>query len=209
MGNLIETSAGNTGLEGHAPVAMVGSGSTWTRIWPTKYTASWANKQGRRLSMSRQNASNVRRRGETAKTAKTHRTPERAASHPPIGAAWAAPTSVRVAAVLVAGIVLGVLLSSGLQNIVAQQPAGAQRWEYGRFGFAMAGVVWSTPDHHFVAEDPADLHRYIAKTEPQGNVSPVEIVNLIGSRGWELVSVTYSRDPRDYDDYWFKRSDNR
>ncbi len=156
--------------------------------------------------MSKQIATSRRKPATpTAKRATPHKT-ERAGSRTRPRRSWTALTPpVRVVGVLIAGLVVGIFISSGLQKVVAQ-PEQARIWEYSRFTFALAGVSWSTPDGHYAAQGRDDLYRYIANGDPQGDITSVDIANLIGSRGWELVSVSYSEDPRGADNYWFKRS---
>ncbi len=157
--------------------------------------------------MSKQITTSRRKPGTpTEKRATRHKT-ERAGSRTRPRRSWAALTPpVRVVGALIAGLVVGTFMSLGLQKVIAEPPEQARRWEYSRFAFALAGVSWSTPDRHYAAEETDDLYRYIANSDPQGDITSVDIANLIGSRGWELVSVNYSEDPRGDDNYWFKRS---
>ena len=129
-----------------------------------------------------------------------------AGSRTRLGRFWAARTPVRVVGVLIVVLVVGIVLPSGLQKVIAESPEKVQSWQYSRFTFALTGVSWSTPDRHYVAQEPDELYRYIAESDAQGQITTVEIANLIGSLGWELVSVTYADDPRGYDNYWFKRA---
>ncbi len=144
------------------------------------------------------------RRGTPTK--KTRQKPESAGRRPRPGRSWASQGGVRIAGTLLVGLLVGMLFTSGLKRVTAESPGKGRRWQYSRFTFALDSVSWSTPDRHYVAEDLDDLHRYIAKSDPQGQITPVGIANLIGNRGWELVNVSYSRDPRGYDYYWFRRS---
>ena len=156
--------------------------------------------------MSKQTATSRSRRGIPTKGLATGQKPEPAGSRTWPGRFWAAQTPVRVVGVLIVGLVIGILLPSGLQKVIAEPPEEVQRWQYSRFTFAPTGVSWSTPDRHYVAQEPDELYRYIAESDSQGQITTVEIANLIGSLRWELVSVTYSNDPRGYDNYWFKRA---
>ncbi len=155
--------------------------------------------------MSRQIATNRPKRGIPTDRRAARQKTQRDGSRPRRVRSLVAPTRVRVVGALIVGLVLGLFLSSGLRTVIAESRETAHRWEYARFTFAQADVTWSTPDHHYVAEGLDDLYRYIADREPQGPVTSVGIANLIGSRGWELESVSYSTDPRGRDSYWFKR----
>ncbi len=156
--------------------------------------------------MSKQISNSRRKPGTpTAMRATRHKT-ERAGSRTRPRRSWAALTPpVRIVGALIAGLVVGIFMSSGLQKVIAQTEQ-APEWEYGRLTFALAGVSWSTPDRHYGAEERDELYRYIANSDPQRDITSVDIANLIGSRGWELVSVSYSEDMRGDDNYWFKRS---
>lgn len=149
--------------------------------------------------MSKQIATNRPKRGAARQNT------QRAGSRSQRIRSLVAPTRVRVIGALIVGVVFGLFLSSGLGTVIAESRETAHRWEYARFTFGRADVTWSTPDDHYVAEEPDDLYRYIADREPQGHITSIGIVNLIGSRGWELESVSYSTDPRGGDNYWFKR----
>lgn len=104
------------------------------------------------------------------------------------------------------------MLTTGLQvrvlnrEVVAGPAAGPGTGQYGRLGVALTGVSWSTTDRHHAAEDLEELAGYITDSPHQGEMTPLEMVNLIGSHGWELVSVSNSTDPRDDDSYWFRRA---
>ncbi len=156
--------------------------------------------------MSKQTATSRRKPGTPTEKQATRHNTERAGSRTRPRRSWVTLTPpVRLVGVLIAGLVVGIFMSSGLQKVIAQ-PEQARRWEYSRFTFALAGVSWSTPDRYYGAEERDDLYRYIANSDPQRDITSVDIANLIGSRGWELVSVSYSEDPRGADNYWFKRS---
>ena len=119
---------------------------------------------------------------------------------------WVAQGRAQVIGMLVIGFVLGVALTSGLKGVVAGQVAGPGTYQYGRLGVALTGVSWSTTDRHHAAEDLEELAGYITDSPHQGEMTPLELVNLVGSRGWELVSVSNATDPRDDDSYWFRRA---
>ena len=155
--------------------------------------------------MSKQIATNRPKRGIPTERRAARQKTQRDGSRPRRVRSLVAPTRVRVVGALIVGLVFGLFLSSGLRTVIAESRETAHRWEYARFTFAQADVTWSTPDHHYVAEGLDDLYRYIADREPQGHITSVGIANLIGSRGWELESVSYSTDPRGRDSYWFKR----
>ena len=156
--------------------------------------------------MSTQSATNRRKPGTPTARRATRQKTARAGSRTRRRRSWTTLTPpVRVLGALIAGLVVGIFISSGLQKVIAE-PEQARRWEYSRFTFALAGVSWTTPDRDYAAEERDGLYRYLANTDPQGDITSVDIANLIGSRGWELVSVSYSADPRGDDNYWFKRS---
>ena len=122
------------------------------------------------------------------------------------GRSWITRGRADVIGMLAVGFVFGVVSSLGLKAVVAGQDAGSGAWQYGRLGVGLTGASWSTTDRHHAADDLGELAGKITNSSPGGEMSPLELVNLIGGRGWELVSVSYATDPRDNDRYWFRRS---
>ncbi len=155
--------------------------------------------------MSKQMATAGRRRENPSKRPATRRKPVPAVSHTRAGPSRVAHGPVHLIWMLAVGLVVGALLSSGLRGVFAGQTACSGSWQYGRFSTGLAGASWSTPDRHYAAEELEELYGYIASSQHQGEITAVELVNLIGSHGWELVSVSAARDARDSDNYWFKR----
>ena len=121
----------------------------------------------------------------------------------PVTTNWAEQPGVRLLAALIAGLVVGMVASSGLRSVAAghSQPAS---WQYGRLSVSPSGATWSAPHREHSAAELKDLYRQLTGTQPQSEVTPTEITSLIGARGWELVSVTYG-DKRSADNYWFRR----
>ncbi len=116
---------------------------------------------------------------------------------------WAEQPGVRVLAALIAGVVLGMVASSGHRTVVAGQPE-ASSWQYGRLSVGPSSATWSAPHRKHSAAGLEDLYRQLTGTKASAHVTPAEITSLIGSRGWELVSVSYG-DKRNGDNYWFRR----
>ncbi len=117
---------------------------------------------------------------------------------------WAEQPGVRVLAALIAGLVVGMVASSGLRTVVAGHPE-APSWQYGQLSVAPSGATWSAPHRQHSAAGLEDLYRQLTGTKAPEHVTPVEIISLIGTRGWELVGVSRS-DKRKADHYWFRRA---
>ena len=117
---------------------------------------------------------------------------------------WPKQPGVRVLAALIAGLVVGVVASSGLRTVVAGQPE-APSWKYGQLSVANSGATWSLPHREYSAAGLDDLYRQLTGTQAPAHVTPAEIINLIGTRGWELVGVSRG-DKRKADHYWFRRA---
>lgn len=153
--------------------------------------------------MSKQSKTSGRRR---AAPTTTGRKSERRGSRTLSGRTWAGQPAVRVLGALIVGLVVGMVASSGLRKVVADHPE-ARSWQYGRLTVALASVSWWAPDRQYSGAGLKDLYGHLAETEAPANVTPAEIINLIGGHGWELVSVSYGNTPRSADNYWFRRLD--
>ncbi len=117
---------------------------------------------------------------------------------------WPKQPGVRVLAALIAGLVVGVVASSGLRTVVAGEPE-ALSWKYGQLSVATSGATWSLPHREYSAAGLDDLYRQLTGTQAPAHVTPAKIINLIGTRGWELVGVSRG-DKRKADHYWFRRA---
>ncbi len=117
---------------------------------------------------------------------------------------WAEQPGVRVLAALIAGLVVGMVASSGLRTVVASQPE-ASSYQYGQLSVAPSSATWSAPHRAHSAAGLEDLYRQLTGRKAPSHVTPAGIISLIGSRGWELVSVSPS-DKRKADNYWFRRA---
>lgn len=153
--------------------------------------------------MSKQSKTSGRRR---AAPTTTGRKSERRGSRTLSGRTWAGQPAVRVLGALIVGLVVGMVASSGLRKVVADHPE-ARSWQYGRLSVAVASVNWRAPDRQYSGAGLKGLYGHLAETEAPANVTPAEIINLIGGHGWELVSVSYGNTPRSADNYWFRRLD--
>ncbi len=151
--------------------------------------------------MSKQSTTSGRKR---AAPTTAGRKPERRGGRTLSGRTWAEQPAVRVLGALIVGLVVGMVASSGLRKVVADQPE-ARSWQYGRLSVALASVSWRAPDRQYSGAGLRDLYRHLAETEAPANVTPAEIINLLGGHGWELVSVSYGNTPRSADNYWFRR----
>ena len=147
--------------------------------------------------------STFRRRAAATKSAAAPKKSRGNQDRPLFSASWAEQPSVRILAALIAGVVLGMVASSGLRTVVAGQPE-ASSWQYGQLSVAPSGATWSAPHRKHSAAGLKDLYRQLSGTQASAQVTPAEITSLIGSRGWELVSVSYG-DKRDGENYWFRR----
>lgn len=147
--------------------------------------------------------STSRRRGSATKSATAPK--KRRGNHTlfRFSANWAEQPGVRVLAALIAGLVVGMVASSGLRTVVAGQPE-APSWQYGQLSVAPSGATWSVPHREHSAAGLEDLYRQLTGTQAPAHVTPAEIISLIGTRGWELVGV--SRGERRADNYWFRRA---
>ena len=153
--------------------------------------------------MSKQSTTSGRKR---AAPTTAGRKPQRRGGRTLSGRILAEQPAVRVLGALIVGLVVGMVASSGLQRVVADQPE-APSWQYGRMSVAVASVSWSAPDRQYSGAGLEDLYWHLAETEAPANVTPAEIIDLIGDQRWELVSVSYGNTPRSADNYWFKRLD--
>ena len=73
----------------------------------------------------------------------------------------------------------------------------------------LSDLDWTMPGEEYVARTPGELYKQITKSDPPGkpgDMTALQITNLIGGRGWELSSVNRSKDRRGSDEYWFRRS---
>ncbi len=117
---------------------------------------------------------------------------------------WAEQPGVRVLAALIAGLVVGMVASSGLRTVVASQPE-APSWQYGQLSLAPSGATWSAQHREHSAAGLEDLYRQLTGTKAPAHVRPADLISLIGTRGWDLVSVSRG-DKRKADLYWFRRA---
>ena len=148
--------------------------------------------------------STSRRRGSATKSATAPK--KRRGNHTlfRFSANWAEQPGVRVLAALIAGLVVGMVASSGLRTVVASQPE-APSWQYGQLSLAPSGATWSAPHREHSAAGLEDLYRQLTGAKAPAHVTPAELISLIGTRGWELVSVSRG-DKRKADLYWFRRA---
>ncbi len=145
-----------------------------------------------------------RQRAAATKPAAAPKKPRRNQDRTLFSADWAKQPRVRVLAALIAGLVVGMVASSGLRTVVAGQPE-APSWQYGQLSVAPSGATWSVPHREHSAAGLEDLYRQLTGTQAPAHVTPAEIINLIGTRGWELVGVSRG-DKRKADHYWFRRA---
>jgi hypothetical protein len=150
------------------------------------------------------NKSTSRGRAATTKSTAGRKSQSRGGDTPfSFAGNWGERSGVRVLAALIVGVVVGMLASSGLQKVVADQPE-APSWQYGRLHVAPSGATWSAPHREHSAAGLEDLYRKLGGTQRHASVTPAEMVSLIGDRSWELISVSYG-DRRNGDNYWFRR----
>ncbi len=158
--------------------------------------------------MAKQSTSSERRvTKETATSRKTQSQP--VGQRTQLDWSWTERTSVRLAGLFVIGVLVGGFLLSGLRSVGADQPMSSSRWQYGCLSVSPSQLSWSTPGEEYVARTPDDLYKQITKSDPPGGpgeMTALHITNLIGGRGWELTSVTGSKDRRGADEYWFTRT---
>ncbi len=145
-----------------------------------------------------------RRRAAATKPAAAPKIPRGNQDRTLFSANWAKQPRVRVLAALIAGLVVGMAASSGLRAVVAGQPE-APSWQYGQLSVAPSSATWSVPHREHSAAGLEDLYRQLTGTQAPAHVTPAEIINLIGTRGWELVGVSRG-DKRKADHYWFRRA---
>ncbi len=145
-----------------------------------------------------------RRRAAATKPAAAPKKPRGNQDRTLFSSNWAKQPRVRVLAALIAGLVVGMVASSGLRTVVAGQPE-APSWRYGQLSVAPSGATWSVPHREHSAAGLEDLYRQLTGTQAPAHVTPAEIINLIGTRGWELVGVSRG-DKRKADNYWFRRA---
>ncbi len=145
-----------------------------------------------------------RRRAAATKPAAAAKKPRGNKDRTLFSANWAKQPRVRVLAALIGGLVVGVVASSGLRTVVAGEPE-APSWKYGQLSVATSGATWSLPHREYSAAGLDDLYRQLTGTQAPAHVTPAEIINLIGTRGWELVGVSRG-DKRKADHYWFRRA---
>ncbi len=145
-----------------------------------------------------------RQRAAATKPAAAPKKPRRNQDRTLFSADWAKQPRVRVLAALIAGLVGGMVASSGLRTVVASQPE-APSWQYGQLSVAPSGATWSVPHREHSAAGLEDLYRQLTGSKAPAHVTPAEIISLIGTRGWELVSVSHG-DKRKADHYWFRRA---
>ncbi len=165
--------------------------------------ALWfADKKG--LSMPKQAAAGSRRSPPKRPANRVRPGPGKNPAQ--VARSWITRDRARVIGMLAVGFALGVALSSPLKEVVAGRDASSDAWQYGRLGVGLTGANWSTADRHHAAEDLGELAGKITNGPSAGEMTPLQLVNFIADRGWELVSVSYASDPRDDDRYWFRRS---
>ena len=145
-----------------------------------------------------------RLRAAATKPAATPRKPRGNRDRTLFGANWAKQPRVRVLAALIAGLVVGMVASSGLRTVGAGQPE-AKSWQYGQLSVAPSGATWSMPHREYSAAGLEDLYRQLTGSQAPSHVTHSEIITLIGTRGWELVGVSRG-EKRKADHYWFRRA---
>ncbi|MHC4430085.1 MAG: hypothetical protein ACYS0D_16010 [Planctomycetota bacterium] len=123
---------------------------------------------------------------------------------------WVEKHTVHLVGLFVIGVLVGGFVLSGLQKASAEQSIGSPTvWQYSCLTVTPTEVSWTTPGRDYVAATPDELYKQITRSNPSGTpgeVTPLRITNLIGYRGWELVSVNRSEERRGADDYWFRRT---
>ncbi len=145
-----------------------------------------------------------RRREEATKPAVAPKKPRGNQDRTLFSANWAKQPRVRVLAALIAGLVVGMVASSGLRTVVADQPE-APSWQYGQLSVAPSGATWSMPHREYSAAGLEDLYRQLTGSQAPAHVTHTEIISLIGTRGWEMVGVSRG-NKRKADHYWFRRA---
>lgn len=83
-------------------------------------------------------------------------------------------------------------------------PAAPQKWEYAEFFNSNDGVMWNGGGQILAGKGDdagksnADLFRRLGGTGNPADVSMVKLLNLVGTKGWELVAVVQTQGTLTY-----------
>lgn len=81
--------------------------------------------------------------------------------------------------------------------------AAATNWEYSSFlsGYG-DGYVWLAPGEKFFENKPEDIYIEMGCGKIKTHI---ELLNCIGSKGWELVTIIQDKSTPQHETFFFKR----
>jgi hypothetical protein len=87
------------------------------------------------------------------------------------------------------------------QSLRAEPSGIRQRWQYASLMTSPRLSKWTSPDAQRTEEgDQGYLHLYtdMGGTKPADKVSLIDLLNLLGNQGWELVAIDGGEGPHQY-----------
>jgi hypothetical protein len=97
-----------------------------------------------------------------------------------------------------------IALSLGLfptHSIGAAPPTTQRQWQYASLLISTRLSKWTSPDIALIEEGDrgyAKLYADLGGKKPADKVSTIDLFNLVGEQGWELVTVDGGEGPHQY-----------